>query len=314
MINRPSLMNSDVLFNTYSELPHQSNFDSKLSGEMSTMRQMLRETQQVASIGSTDQLGNELHQSKRKEGAESQSQHTGNFTKSNLRNPTVVSGTPHNLPFAATTSSFRLPSQPSQQLPNTQLSSQSSFYYDRAKQRPAFMKRTAAKKDSLRERKQSVQTVIVGGERMREILQDKERRRQQEKEDMMRWKRSASDEQLEDDVTKQERHWKQKDGSPCSWNNNSKKSKSGKKSPIKAKCNSGSSDSDSEDSAIGQASSLTPGAVDDTAGGRLLKKVIRLLRKQEEPNLGAIAELQRAAKKGVLQLMQLQLQHQSLKK
>lgn len=38
MLNRPSLMNSDILFNTYSELPRKSEYDSKLLGEMSTMR------------------------------------------------------------------------------------------------------------------------------------------------------------------------------------------------------------------------------------------------------------------------------------
>ena len=38
MLNRPSLMNSDILFNTCSELPRRSEYDSKLFGEMSTMR------------------------------------------------------------------------------------------------------------------------------------------------------------------------------------------------------------------------------------------------------------------------------------
>lgn len=86
------------------------------------------------------------------------------------------------------------------------------------------------------------------------------------------------------------------------------------KSPIKAKQNQDSSDSDSEDSVGGYGAGLTPGSLDDTAEHRLLKKVVRLLKRQDEPNLGEIAELQRAAKKGVLQLMQLQLQHQSLKR
>ena len=117
---------------------------------------------------------------------------------------------------------------------------------------------------------------------------------------MGRWRSSVEEEQSEEDVVNEVRHKHQKNETPCSWKNNSKKSTSVKKSPTKTKYHSGSSDSDSGESVPRLTPGLTPGAVDDSAESRLFKKIIRMLKRQEEPNLSAIAELRRAAQKGPL--------------
>lgn len=120
MFNGPSLMNSDALdamqhthtAQTHSELPQHNHFDFQLSGEMSTMRQMLDDAQlQDASVGSGEQPGNVHMTDQRRDGATWQSQRTGNFISTALKIPHAAPGSSHHLPFAATASTFHLASR-----------------------------------------------------------------------------------------------------------------------------------------------------------------------------------------------------------